>query len=260
MKAIRHRLSPATVIALIALFVALGGVGVAASGGNFILGQSNSATSQTGLAANTSAAALAVTNNVGTPLKLNAPAGVAPFAVNNGTKVANLNADTLDSLDSSYFLPKTGKAADSNKLDGLDSTEFVPASSLRRVAPVTQNILVGGNIDIGTVGPFTFRGYCAHNAGTDLIQISILSTNAHSAFASMTTSTGGTAYENGNMSAGVGYQISSVLVAGGVVNLNPVWGTAVAPGGQEVFFDLYTGVNARNKPGQCLFGGSFVVS
>jgi len=36
--------SPATVIATVALFVALGGVGVAATGGNFILRQSNSPT------------------------------------------------------------------------------------------------------------------------------------------------------------------------------------------------------------------------
>jgi len=35
--------TPATIIALASLFVALGGVGVAATGGNFILGQSRQA-------------------------------------------------------------------------------------------------------------------------------------------------------------------------------------------------------------------------
>jgi hypothetical protein len=39
--------SPAMIVALLSLFVALGGVGVAATGGNFILGQSNSASSTT---------------------------------------------------------------------------------------------------------------------------------------------------------------------------------------------------------------------
>ena len=38
-------------VALAALFVALGGVGVAATGGNFILGQSNAATTNTSLSA-----------------------------------------------------------------------------------------------------------------------------------------------------------------------------------------------------------------
>jgi hypothetical protein len=48
-------------------------------------------------------------------------AGVKPFAVNSQTKVGNLNADLLDGLDSTSFLPKTGKATDADKLDGLDS-------------------------------------------------------------------------------------------------------------------------------------------
>jgi hypothetical protein len=41
--------SPATVIAMVALFVALGGVGVAAAGGNFILGRANTSDKQTSL-------------------------------------------------------------------------------------------------------------------------------------------------------------------------------------------------------------------
>ena len=41
--------SPATVIAMVALFVALGGVGVAAAGGNFILGKANTSDKQTSL-------------------------------------------------------------------------------------------------------------------------------------------------------------------------------------------------------------------
>ena len=48
--------SSATVIATVALFVALGGVGVAATGGNFILGQSNTATTNTSLSAPVAAA------------------------------------------------------------------------------------------------------------------------------------------------------------------------------------------------------------
>src|SRR6266571_904932 len=131
--------SPSMVVALAALFVALGGVGVAATGGNFILGQSNSAdkttalgvstlpsattcpapcpalrVSDTSTAANagglqvtnksTSPAAQLTNNGGGQALKLFVSGGVAPFTVNSGGKVTNLNADKLDGIDSSGFL------------------------------------------------------------------------------------------------------------------------------------------------------------
>jgi hypothetical protein len=97
-------LSPATAIALVALFIALGGVGIAANGGNFILGQNNKATAQTALATTTSAAALAVTNTgSGAPLKLQGPTAQPPLIVNSKAKVANLNADSLDGVNSTGF-------------------------------------------------------------------------------------------------------------------------------------------------------------
>jgi len=45
----RKRPSPALVISLLALFVSLSGIGVAATGGNFILGQLNTSDDQTQL-------------------------------------------------------------------------------------------------------------------------------------------------------------------------------------------------------------------
>src|SRR5215208_5847175 len=95
-------LSPSMAVALLALFVALGGVGIAATGGNFILGTPNTATSPTELSASgaASTSALKVTNTstaVGaTGLELNTPVGRPPMEVNRQAKVANLNADLLD--------------------------------------------------------------------------------------------------------------------------------------------------------------------
>ena len=109
------------VVAYIALFIALGGTTYAATGQPFTLGQSNTANAPTSLTASPSFAgkALQVTNtNTGagaTALGLNVASGHAPFTVNSPTKVANLNAD---------------------QLDGLDSTSFVPSSGFRRVGPV----------------------------------------------------------------------------------------------------------------------------
>jgi hypothetical protein len=84
-----------TVIAAAALTVGVGGVGYAATGGHFILGHANSANQTSTL-----------TNTTGTALSLRAPAGQAALRVNTGTKVANLNADRLDGLDSTAFQRK----------------------------------------------------------------------------------------------------------------------------------------------------------
>jgi len=105
-----HRPSPAFVISLVALFVALGGTTYAATGGNVILGKANTATSQTGLTSNNAGKALSITQNStgtgATALGLVVPAGKPPMTVNSGTKVANLNADRLDGIDSTAFATK----------------------------------------------------------------------------------------------------------------------------------------------------------
>lgn len=97
--------SPAMVVALLALAVAMSGTAYSATGGNFILGQSNSASHVTALK-NSRGAAMALTSGgKGTPLSLTAPAGVAPLAVNSPTRVANLNADLLDGLSAADLQP-----------------------------------------------------------------------------------------------------------------------------------------------------------
>src|SRR6478609_9131108 len=99
----RFRPSPAMIVACIALLVALGGTTYAATGGNFILGKSNTASSTSTLSAPIADKALTVTNNSikagATALGLNVASGHPPFKVNSGTKVANLNADELDGQD-----------------------------------------------------------------------------------------------------------------------------------------------------------------
>jgi hypothetical protein len=106
MHRIRQHLTYANVMATIAVFIVLGGTTYAATGGNFILGQPNTAGQQTSLTASPSFAgrALQLTNtNTGagaTALGLNVASGHAPLTVNSGTKVTNLNADKLDGMDS----------------------------------------------------------------------------------------------------------------------------------------------------------------
>jgi hypothetical protein len=106
--------SPAILIALAALFVALSGVGMAATGGNLILGKpDNTADMKTGLIAPINDKALQVTNTSGaanaTALGLTVAAGHSPITVTSGAgKATNLNADLLDGRDASAFVRRQG--------------------------------------------------------------------------------------------------------------------------------------------------------
>jgi hypothetical protein len=75
-----------------------GGTAVAATGGSFILGRSNAETTTSTL-----------TNSRGTALALNAKAGTPALRVNNTVKVPNLNADTVDGLNSTAFARAGGR-------------------------------------------------------------------------------------------------------------------------------------------------------
>jgi hypothetical protein len=147
MKLSKLRLSPAMVIALAALFVALGGVGIAANGGNFILGQSNSATSATSLDASVAggkALGISNTNTAGGSigLGLTVASGHAPLTVNSSAgKAANLNADKVDGKDASAFLPSTG-----NVFLFYVGADARPASS---TSGVTVKAQVTGDAEIG---------------------------------------------------------------------------------------------------------------
>ncbi len=102
-------------VGYVALFIALGGTTYAATGGNFILGRANSASSTSSLTAPVAGKGLQVTNTStgagATALGLNVASGHAPFTVNSGTKVSNLNADKLDGQDSTAFLPSSNVKA-----------------------------------------------------------------------------------------------------------------------------------------------------
>jgi hypothetical protein len=155
----KHRPSPAMVVALLALFVALGGIGVAATGGNFILGATNSAESPTALAVSAlpdagscpapcnalevdnsstepNAGALGVLgNSASTPsatfkndggapaLDLLVQGDTAPFEVNSSKKVQGLNADLLDGYHASPI-------PEPSTLLPLDKDGKVPAAAL----------------------------------------------------------------------------------------------------------------------------------
>jgi len=128
---LRRYPSPSLVVSITALIVALGGASYSATGGNFILGQSNTANMQTRLTSplagtmfrleNTNAAAGA------TALGLFVKPGRAPFTVNSATKVPNLNADKLDGLDSTQFPRK--RVISFNLAPGAISAPITPPAN-----------------------------------------------------------------------------------------------------------------------------------
>lgn len=107
--------SPAVVIAVAALGVALTSTGAYGAASNFLLNTGNTGTNTTSLTASAVAGAgLQLTNTntakAATALGLNVAKGHAPFTVNSGTKVKQLNADRLDGIDSSGFLHGQGSS------------------------------------------------------------------------------------------------------------------------------------------------------
>jgi hypothetical protein len=104
--------------------LALGsGTAVAATGGSFLLGKSNTATTTTKLA-----------NSRGTALSLTSKTGTAPLAVNSETKVAHLNADRLDGLSSGSFARTKGQSGiiygTLTDSDGYDNTAECPTGTI----------------------------------------------------------------------------------------------------------------------------------
>jgi hypothetical protein len=100
------------VIVVVALMLAIVTPALAATGGNFILGKANEATSITRLTANIADPAMKLintnTSTAATALRLQTAASNPPMTVNSETKVDNLNADKVDGLDSTELQGQTG--------------------------------------------------------------------------------------------------------------------------------------------------------
>ena len=132
---------------VMALVFGLATTAIGTTGGNFILGKANGASTVSKLTASVAGPALTLVNqstdNASTALNINVAPGKAPMKVNAAAGTATqLSADELDGKDSSDFYAQdskvadsatadqadyatsAGSAADADTLDGLDSTDF----------------------------------------------------------------------------------------------------------------------------------------
>jgi hypothetical protein len=205
----RRRPSAALVVSMLALFVALSGWGYAATG-TFVLGKTNRAKKTTGLASTTKRApAFAVTNTGGaTAASFSVKPGVTPFTVNSSVKVAKLNADLLDGVDSSGLQSRiTGTCAagsairvvnaegkvtcepvggggggtPTNAFWGLKGnsgttpgTNFLGTTDAKALVIKTNNaealrVDTAGNVGIGTSGPIARLEAAAATAGIGVL-------------------------------------------------------------------------------------------
>lgn len=114
--------TPSLAVSIAAMVVALGGAGYSATGGNFILGASNSADATTklgsGVAGNTLQVANTSTAAGATALRLAVKPGKPPLKVNSSALVAGLNADLLDGL-SANQLVRVGRGHNTEFGSGL---------------------------------------------------------------------------------------------------------------------------------------------
>jgi hypothetical protein len=178
--------SPAMGVALIALFIALGGTTYAATGGNFILGQANTATTQTSLSStNTGAPTLNVVNTGGRPAaRFQANGGKAPFTVNSGTKVANLNGDLLDGYDSNALV-RAGRMSTSGTTALGNTSAVTYGTPLSITAPSTGFVIVNASITLlnegctGTGSECDVNGWIRHIKNDEHSTVSQETVNDH---------------------------------------------------------------------------------
>jgi hypothetical protein len=150
-----HRPSPSMLVALVAVFLSLGGVGVAATGGNFILGQSNSADAPSVLTGNAGTNPQLRIDAAGGGPALSAVvrAGVPPFKVNSSAKVAGLNADLVDGIDSSDLLIGLRGVTSSNQVSlPNDQATFTTIASTSFTLRTSSPILLLGEASVGYTG------------------------------------------------------------------------------------------------------------
>ncbi len=129
-----------------------GGTAVAATGGTFILGHSNSASATTTL-----------TDTRGTALSLKSKAGTPALKVGNTVKVPSLNADLLDGLSSGSFARTTGKTG-SFDVQG-DLVDFDdPADGVNDGIVATATCPAGTQMTGGGVADLTDTGQIVESA------------------------------------------------------------------------------------------------
>ena len=216
------RPSPALVISLIALFVAMGGTGYAVS-----------------------------RNSVGTrQLKKNAvtTSKIRKNAVTT-SRLADNAVTGAKALESSF-----GKVQDADKLDGLDSAAYEKSSKFTRVA--TFSLGNGETRVIAQIGPVTLTAACLINfGGGDLAQVNVTSSQDHVAFDGKGNSTDLT-----SASPATDRQLNESDTVTGTPNIDYESGAVAAPDCTQLISGLWAASGLFQQADRCQFGGIILVA
>ena len=214
MKATLYVLAGVLTAVLVTTTTALAGSGV---GGVFNLGQVNTVDQKTTLTGATSEPQLLIQNSgSGSALNLVVGAGAAPFKVSSSTKVASLNADFLDGLDSADLQKRvngTCPAGQAVKLVHADGSV-----SCLAVGGTGGSWSLTGNA--GTTG--------ANFLGTTDLKALVLKVNGEPALELVPTSS--SLYPN-DTPAVIGGSPGNSAFTGGLLGVTPV-GATIAGGGK----------------------------
>jgi hypothetical protein len=268
----RLALSPATVVALAALFVALSGTTYAVTqipsrsidsrqlkkGAVRTENIANGAVTASKLSRGLSARIARTTAQLRADTTYADKAGYADNAGHADKAALADRATTAGAADTATTAGSaitTVTAGDAAKLGGHDASYYLPRSV---IVPVPRFTLGSDQQqDILQHGPFTITARCYINKPNgDDADVQISTTEAHSAFEGFTS--------NPDLNPGDPESVRSLIGVDGPTG-TPLFessaaGSAVAPSGSEIrSIILYVGVNLFGQPGSCTFGGFFIL-
>jgi len=164
-------------------------------------------------------------------------------------------ADTATTATSATSAPSASSAANVDTLDGKDSTSFLPRTAFK---DLPQFFLTNGQTRaILTSGPFTLTARCSINQlGLDTAIVTTTSSESHSAFDGDVIAPDLTS----SSPEGSRYFVYDDTLTGVPSFKTSDDGTLIAPSGSEVrSVVIYSGLNIFNKKGRCYFGGLAVM-
>jgi hypothetical protein len=262
-----RRPSPALVVALVALFLALGGTSYAAittlpknSVGTKQL--TNGAVTGAKIANGSVTAANIDTGGLTVPTASHATS--ANSATSATTATTATHATTADSATSAGTATNAANAAE---LGEHPPGFYLAASAVQRIGPVRvsacTSISCSSETDLITSGQLTFSVDCSSLTNPSLQQSAdiYLTSSANGAAYTATNSLNQT-FSQPNMSSTQSYGLAkSELGTVGQPVFVSASGKALSADGHQILFDLYLGQNTGGaSDGGCVFGGSFVSS
>ncbi len=143
-------LGPATVAVTVALIIGAAGFADAATGGNFLLGRTN-----------TDNATSVLTDSTGVPLSLNAPSGKSPLSVNSTTQVNRLNAQYVGGDSASQLQSTGGVGITAAGVDIPLTSTFAPVAATGPLPAGTYYVSATAQLFTGGSQP----AYCAITPG-----------------------------------------------------------------------------------------------